>query len=171
MNNSNTCICCGTPLEGQVCKYCGYMNVIALDEDAEMEKVKKARGYRSRLIAKLSDFSIVSYQYGWKEEESKFGLLGTKMIRLADGKDCFREIFWTSPEFGQNPNSANIARSVELSYKFNGKMKKAKCDINPVQCDSYWHIGLEITSKLRLIVYLGGKEKSAKSRLLNLDLS
>ena len=169
MRTEIKCVCCGNAISGQLCGYCGFMNIAALDEEAADEIKKEADVYRREVIDKLSDFSVVSYEYGWIEKDSKFDLISTKNVKIADGNDCVNGVFWSKDQFGQNLEGNNTSQQIEISYKYDGKKKKFNCSLIPVQCDDFWHLGLEITKELKLMVYLGNSGKSAKSEPIELD--
>ncbi len=170
MSDNTRCACCGNPLEGQKCGYCGFLNIASFDEAAERENAKDATNYRENLIRQISDISILGYQYGWKEEKNKFDLLKTTKMKLADGMQCYGDTYWSDQDFGQTISDDIKERELEFEYTFNGEKKTLKCNITPVKCDDFWHIGLKITDQLKLIVYLGREDKYAESKPMDLEL-
>ena len=168
MRNEARFSCCGSMISGQRCRYCGFVNVAALDNEAENEIRKEAEEHRKEMLGQLLDFSIVGYEYGWIEAESKFDLISQKNIRIADGNDCANGVFWSQEKFGQDLEDSSESKQIEIAYKYEGDTRKVSCDIAPVSCDDFWQIGLEITPELRLVVYLGNQKKSAKSEPVDL---
>lgn len=171
MDNDRRCACCKNTLEGQFCGYCGFMNIAAFDKTAEQETAAEAREWRKELIGQLSDYGIVSYEYGWKEEVSEFGFISTKINILADGRQCDGSVFWADRQFGQLLENETKPITIRLTYKFNGKENKLNCEIASAVCEDFWRIGLEITEQMRLVVYLGNEHKFAKSEPLAMNLS
>lgn len=171
MDHVKKCTCCNQIIESQFCGYCGFMNIAALDKPAEQKMAEEAQKWRRELIGQLSDYRVVSYEYGWKETESEFGLLHTKTKTLADGSQCDGKVFWTGIQFEQLPESSETPVAIELSYKFHGKEKRLDCEIIPAACEGLWQIGLEITEQMQLVVYLGNEHIFAKSAPLALELT
>lgn len=170
MSDNTKCACCGNLLDGQKCAYCGFRNIASFDEDAETENTKDANNYRRGLIQRISDISIAGYQYGWKADKSVFDLLKTTKTKLADGMQCYGDIYWSDQDFGQTIRDDIKDCVLELEYAFNGEKKSLKCNITPVKCDDFWHVGLKITDQLKLIVYLGREDNYAESEPMDLEM-
>lgn len=147
------------------------MNIAALDEAAGQETAAEALEWRKELITRLSDYCVICYEYGWKEKELQFGLLNTKIQKLADGSQCDRMVFWSDQKFGQGCSDGSaLSETIRLLYRFDGRAKKLNCRMSLPDWEGFWQIGLEITSQMQLVVYLGNKSKYVKSEPLILEL-
>ncbi len=156
------CACCGHDISAETvpeCDYCGYVNVGLIGKAAVDEN--KIMKYRKKIIEKLRDISIVSYQYGWNEKENKYMMLAQEEIKLMDGTQCDGTVFWAPQEFGQFFEDEE-AITLELKYKYDGDERKLKYPIKPIPCKSFWRIGAEINEHLKLVVYLGDEKQNSR---------
>ncbi len=169
MDNEKKCACCRNSIESQFCGYCGFMNIAALDQAAEQETAEEAEKWRRELLSRLTDFSVTAYEYGWIEKESEFSLVNENVCILANASQCDGTVFWADSRFRQPPENGRKAVTMELAYRFNGREKKLKCEIVPAECDGFWRIGLEITERLQLVIFLGSEQKYEKSAKLMLN--
>lgn len=164
----NICQSCGAEMIGSKCGYCGFREIIDMDESGTDLLRTMVESHKKKLAESITDISVVTYAYRWNQE--KYGLEQVKkeMTRLADGKDCYPNVHWTAQPFGQVNAGQNL--KIELSYKVCGKQKQLICEIPAAVCNDFWKIGLLIDETLHLQVYLGTRENSTASSPLALEL-
>lgn len=171
------CSCCGHIWEdGRICPRCGFFHqtqVGELNKDQLSEREKDIEEYRINLLENITNLSLKVYSYCWNEDSVKYVQSSDPMYRIISesGKDIFGEnIVWTKQEFGQFFTGNDNKSTIELGYIFDGANKQLKCEITPVECDDFWHVGLRITDQLELIVFLGREDNYAESEPMELDL-
>lgn len=162
MDEGMICACCGNKISAETspeCDYCGYVNIAVMGNSAANEK--GAAKHRKKILERLKNISVVSYEYGWKKEENEYAQLNKETLKLADGEQCDEKILWSTQEFGQIFDDEKI--TIEVSYKYDGKgWKVEKYELRPVKCDSFWHIGVEVNKQLKLTFYLGDDKHMSK---------
>lgn len=161
MEEKIPCACCGRAVGMDTfpaCGYCGYLNVAVVGGTTRYDSA--AREHRTAAIAKLTDISVTAYQYGWSEEEGRYGLLSTERIKLADGPDCDGAVFWAGQSFEQNPDGGPVP--LKLTYRYGGQWWSVQWEARPKPSRSCWDIGLEIDGGLSLVIYLGGPQSWVK---------
>lgn len=188
LKNVFSCKCCGRELKDFRCDYCFLelpVDVGGTDIDKIVEQHMNSQLYKSspaylaspeyrrENLEKIGDISLKYYKYGWDEKKQKFGQIGKPEyhVIVKFGKELLgSDIIWSDQDFGQTISDDIKERELEFEYTFNGEKKTLKCNITPVKCDDFWHVGLKITDQLKLIVYLGRENKYAESKPIDLEL-
>ena len=159
----NLCKCCGNPLNGQLCSYCGFIEQTYSDIESSLENdverqitaYKNTAEYREMLLAHISAFSVKAQKFKWNEKKNTFGTLDS--IELFDqhltGKDYYCRFTVSDTEVHQI--GIGEKQSIAVDYKFSGTPKSATVELVPVQTDKPWQFGLQINKKLQLLVALG----------------
>lgn len=162
------CQCCGAEITGSRCDYCGFREIIDMDESGTELLHALVSSHKKRLIDGITDISVVTYLYEWDAKKTALEKKNKEVLKLADGTDCYRNIYWAKQDFGQMVSVKKI--ELELSYRFNGNEKQLTVSLPSVTCDDFWKLGLVIDEALKLQVFLGTKKNHVKSELLALDL-
>ena len=166
---SRTCLCCRKPLTRQTCDYCGFVDVEVLSEDAETFLAQEIREYAESLASDITEISVNSAVYEWKEETSRLEMTSRKIeTKIADGAECFAVRKWGGQDYGQQLSGKRI--KLELSYRYMGKKKQLTCTVPTARCDDFWRVGVKIDNQLQLKVYLGSEKKYTESEALDLEL-
>ena len=162
------CQCCGTDVSGSKCAYCGFREIIDMDESGTELLHTLVSNHKERLIEGITDISVVSYLYGWNQKKSALEKKQKEVVKLADGKDCYRNIHWAAQNFGQLASAKEI--QLEFSYRVNGNEKTLTATLPAVICDDFWKIGLTIDEALHLQIFLGTQRNYSKTEQIPLDL-
>ncbi len=165
---SNVCQCCGRPIRGSRCGYCGFVEIIDMDGSGAELVRNMAEKHRKNIIAALTDLSIISYTYQWNAERSRLEMHSQEELSLAAGADCYPHTKWTGQAFAQMPATQDI--TLELSYKYKNNKKRITCTIPTVRCDDFWKIGFAIDRSLKLTVLLGTQKNHTQSAPMDLEL-
>ena len=81
-------------------------------------------------------------------------MLAEDELELADGEQCDGIIFWAPHKFGQVFES-DEGVTLEIKYIYDGKVQTENYKLKPVQCESFWQVGVEVNEHLKLVFYLG----------------
>lgn len=165
----NVCQCCGGELQSNRCSYCGFVEIIDLDSSGTEFVKNMAASHKKKLVAAITDLSVISYRYKWNPAKSRLEMSKKEQLKLVDGVECYPGMRWTTQDFGQMPAGKDI--TLDISYKFNGKIKQLSCTLSTVQCDDFWKIGMVIDQSLKLRVFLGTEKKHTQSPALDLELT
>lgn len=162
MDSGIICACCGHSISVETlpeCDYCGYINVGTLDGAAI--DLDNAVSYRSDILKKLKNISVASYQYKWDKETLEYTQQARKEVKVADGVQCDQKIVWSTQEFGQSPDSLEPV-VLEVKYRYDGEVRQIRYPINPVPCESFWKVGVEVNAHLKMVFHLGDKKHTAQ---------
>lgn len=162
------CQCCGAELNGSKCAYCGFREIIDMDESGTELLRTIVSSHKKRVIEGITDISVVSYLYEWNAKRAALEKKKREVIKLADGTDCYLNDYWAKQDFGQMPAEKVIR--LEISYYVNGNEKQLTVTLPSVSCDDFWKLGLHIDETLRLQIFLGTKKNHTSSEWLALDL-
>lgn len=168
---SKLCKCCSHEIIGNKCSYCGYMNIVALDEKAMQEEVRRSEEYFERIVYGITEFSIKKYVYVWDDDSHEPKLSAEEKCVICSAADCIDKIAWSAEYFGQNPADEDACRVLEVMYRVGDKEKTVVVSVPPVKCDDYWRIGLKLDRQLRLTVYLGTQMVNSKSEPCDLEIA
>ena len=164
MSSEILCACCHHKIDFNsfpVCDRCGYLNMAIVGDSNVSDEA--ALSYRRNLLSKLTDISVVGYQYGWKENTQKYELLSTKSRKIADGIECEGRIMWSDLDYGQWYDEKKKEVDVEISFSVEGKAHTVKHTFKPVKSTSFWHVGAMVTEDMNLVIYFGSKEDAVPS--------
>lgn len=162
------CQCCGADMNGSKCSYCGFREIIDMDESGTELLHTLVSNHKKRVIEGITDISVVSYLYGWNVKRAALENKKKEVLKLADGTDCYRNIYWAKQDFGQMPTEKVIR--LEISYFVNGSEKQLTVTLPSVSCDDFWKLGFQIDETLHFQVFLGTKKNHVSSEWLALDL-
>lgn len=170
-NLVSVCKCCGGTVISNSCIYCGF----SLDDDALLIAPEalhlRAAAHAEKIIASLTDFSIVAYRYTWEPKRSRLELQSEEIIPLGDAQDFYQNIAWANREFGQLRNGTGTELHLAITYYHNGRKKILNCTIPTVKSDRSWRFGIFLDASLHLKLYLGSGKKYIKTAPIALDLS
>lgn len=164
MDEKILCACCNHEMDFEslpVCDRCGFINQIFIGDVDTTDK--DARDHRRKLIAQLKDISIICYEYGWDDDNKVYAQLFKEEHKIADGPECDGKIVWASYEFGQWVDETEKTVPVELSFMCNGRKYSVTSKFLPMKSDSFWHVGVTITTDMQLVICFGTKAKYASS--------
>lgn len=162
------CQCCGADMSGSRCGYCGFREIIDMDESGTELLRSLVSAHKKRLLKGITDISVVSYQYAWNAGKSALEQKAREQIKLADGEDCYGKVYWAKQEFGQLPSAKEVRFA--LSYRINGAERTMEVALPSVICDDFWKLGLIIDESLKLQVFLGTGKHHTVSEILALNL-
>lgn len=162
------CQCCGVETARSKCDYCGFREIIDMDESGTELLQTLVRNHQQRLVEGITDISVVSYLYGWNQKKSALEKKKKEVVKLADGKECYRNTHWSEHNFGQLASAKEI--QLELSYQVNGKEKTLTANLPAVICDDFWKLGLTIDETLHLQIFLGTQKNYSSTEWIPLDL-
>jgi hypothetical protein len=140
--------------------------VIIMDKDGENFALQEAGKFRDKLVARISAISVEVFGYTFKDGKVAGG--GRNNILLADGKDCFKKVFWHGQDFVQVPNQGK--RQMTIRYKADGKDKNVSVDIDTPKTEDFWKLGVMLDEHLRLNIFVGGEKQHTSANGVALSL-
>jgi hypothetical protein len=140
--------------------------VIIMDEDGKNFALREAGKFRDKLAARISAISVEAFTYTFRNGE--FTGAGRKNILLADGKDCFKKVYWHGQDFVQVPNQGK--RQMTIRYRADGKDKSVSVDIDTPKTEEFWKLGVMLDGHLRLNIFVGGEKQYASAEGVALSL-
>jgi hypothetical protein len=128
--------------------------VIIMDKEGENFALQEAGKFRDKLVARISAISVEVFNYAFMGGKVADG--GRNTIPLADGKDCFKKVFWHGQDFVQ----ANQGKwQMTIRYKVDGKDKSVSVDIATPKTEDFWKLGVMLDEHLRLNIFLGEEKQ------------
>lgn len=168
---ATTCLCCSGVVTGDYCTYCNFPSIKNPTERSSARALQQAMMHANKIVASLTDFSIVSYHYAWVPERSRLEYQSEENLRLGDARDFFNTIVWADQNFGQLRNGTGTELNLAVSYHYYGTEKVVHCNIPTVKCDNFWKFGISMDRTLHLRLYLGSGKKFIESAPIALDLT
>lgn len=162
------CQCCGADMNGSKCGYCGFREIIDMDESGTELLHTLVSNHKNRVIEGITDISVVSHLYGWNAKKAALEKKKKETLKLADGTDCYRNLYWAGQDFGQLASLKEI--QLEISYRVNGNEKQLTVTLPSPSCDDFWKLGLTVDESLHLQILLGTEKSHTSSQWLSLDL-
>jgi hypothetical protein len=133
--------------------------IIIMDEDGKNFALQEAGKFRDKLVARISAISVEVFTYTFID--GKVADTGRNNIPLADGKDCFKKVFWYGQDFVQVPNQGK--RQMTIRYKADGKDKSVSVDIDTPKTEGFWKLGVMLDEHLRLNIFVGGEKQNTSA--------
>ena len=170
-NRSKVCTCCGGIVIGTHCTYCNFSTESGATATTPKMELTRAAAHAESIIASLTDFSIVSYRYGWEPKRSRLEYQSEEILSLGDAQDFFQNIVWCNRGFAQLRNGTGTELKLTLTYYFKGKKKQIACTLPTVKCDSFWLFGISLDPSLHLKLHLGSGKKFIETAPIALELT
>lgn len=156
------CQCCGQSRSGVRCGYCGFYEVVSLDEGGDKQVEELVQLHRQERIGALSELSVTTYESEWKDDSPT---VQKKEQKLAKGSDCYPDVKWCRQKFGQLASEEML----QLTCRIGGKKKRLQCRLPSVHSEDFLRLGLRIDETLHLRIFLGSPKKYAQSEPIPLE--
>lgn len=175
------CNCCGRPIDGQMCDYCGFINTntsfldleSAQNELNNREKYgdKEVNDYRKQLLSRMSNLNVIAKAFKYDSNKEEFVQYDSSNLfdETKTGIHYFERIVW-SKDWIANTSALDLVgkkQTIPFSYTISGKTHNEAFSIvsesaEGVEC----HLGLMIDNELNLNLFLGNENNIiAKDRV------
>lgn len=163
------CQCCQTINTRAKCSYCGFTEIVDMDEFGADTIISKVAVHRHNLTCRIRDIQVLTHLYQWNPRTRRLEETKEELLRLADGADC-RAPYWSSAAFGQTTPGKEICLTLRYTLE-GGSPQSCTCQarITPIAANDFWKIGLFIGPNLHLQVLLGSENQYAVSQQIPLE--